>query len=48
VAFLLGTRDFNAAAKKYKLNNAKTWFGQKVSWFDPVRLKGARIGVIGQ
>ena len=48
VAFLLGTRDFNAAAKKYKLNNTKTWFGQRVSWFDPVRLKGARVGVIGQ
>ncbi len=48
VAFLLGTRDFTAAAKKYKLNNAKTWFGQKVSWFDPAKLKGARLGVIGQ
>jgi hypothetical protein len=48
VAFLLGTRDFTAASKKYKLNNTKTWFGQKVSWFDPARLKGARVGVIGQ
>ena len=48
VAFLLGTRDFPAAAKKYKLNNTKTWFGQKVSWFDPGKLKGARVGVIGQ
>jgi hypothetical protein len=48
VAVLLGTRDFPAAAKKCKLNNTKTWFGQKVSWFDPARLKGARVGVIGQ
>lgn len=48
VAFLLGTRDFNAAVKKYKLGGTKTWFGQKVGWIDPVRLKGARVGVIGQ
>ncbi|MFY9560748.1 MAG: VOC family protein [Terriglobales bacterium] len=48
VAYLLGTRDFSAATKKYKLNNTKTWFGQKVAWFDPARLKGARVGVIGQ
>jgi hypothetical protein len=48
VAFLLGTRDFVAASKKYKLNNTKTWFGQKVGWIDPARLKGARVGVIGQ
>jgi hypothetical protein len=48
VAVLLGTRDFATAAKKYKLNNTKTWFGQKVAWFDPAKLKGARVGVIGQ
>jgi hypothetical protein len=47
VAYLLGTRDFAAAAKKYKLNNTKTWFGQKVAWFDPAKMKGARVGVIG-
>jgi hypothetical protein len=48
VALLLGTRDFPAAAKKYKLTNTKTWFGQKVGWIDPGRLRGARVGVIGQ
>jgi hypothetical protein len=48
VAFLLGTRDFPTATKKYKLNNTKTWFGQKVAWFDPAKIKGARVGVIGQ
>jgi hypothetical protein len=48
VAYLLGTRDFAAAAKKYKLSGNKTWFGQKVAWFDPAKLKGARVGVIGQ
>ena len=48
VAYLLGTRDFNAATKKYKLSAAKTWFGQRVGWFDVAKLKGVRLGVIGQ
>lgn len=48
VAILLGTRDFAAATKKYKLSGTKTWFGQKVGWFDPGKLKGVRLGVIGQ
>lgn len=48
VAYLLGTRDFAAAAKKYKLSGNKTWFAQKVAWFDVGKLKGARLGVIGQ
>ncbi len=48
VAYLLGTRDFPAATKKYKLSGAKTWFGQKVAWFDAGKLKGVRLGVIGQ
>ena len=48
VAYLLATRDFAAAAKKYKLSGTKTWFGQKVAWFDAGKLKGVRLGVIGQ
>ncbi len=48
VAFLLAGRDFPAAVKKYKLAGTKTWFGQKVAWFDAGKLKGVRIGVIGQ
>jgi len=48
VAYLLATRDFSAASKKYKLSGGKTWFGQKVAWFDAGKLKGARLGVIGQ
>jgi len=48
VAILLNTRDFQAAVKKYKLSGTKTWFGQKVAWFDAGKLKGARVGVIGQ
>jgi hypothetical protein len=48
VAYLLATRDFPAAAKKYRLSGTKTWFGQKVAWFDVGKLKGVRLGVIGQ
>jgi len=48
VAYLLGTRDFAGAVKKYRLLGSKPWFGQKVAWFDPNRLKGVRLGVIGQ
>jgi hypothetical protein len=48
VAYLLGTRDFAAAVKKYKLSGNKTWFGQKVGWFDAGKLKGVRLAVIGE
>lgn len=48
VAYLLGTRDFAGATKKYKLSGNKLWFGQKVAWFDAGKLKGVRLGVIGQ
>ena len=48
VAFLLGTRDLAGATKKYRLSGAKMWFGQKVAWFDAGKLKGVRLGVIGQ
>jgi Glyoxalase-like domain len=48
VAYLLGTRDFAAADKKYKLTGTKIWFGQRVAWFDAGKLKGVRLGVIGQ
>ena len=48
VAYLLASRDFAAATKKYKLAGSKIWFGQKVAWFDAGKLKGVRLGVIGQ
>jgi hypothetical protein len=48
VAYLLNANDFAAAAKKYRLSGNKTWFGQKIGWFDEKRLNGVRLGVIGQ
>jgi hypothetical protein len=47
-AYLLATNDYNAANKKFKLSGAKPWFSQRVGWFDPNKLKGIRLGVIGQ
>ena len=48
VAYLLAPRDFAGAVKKYKLSGNKSWFGQKVVWFDAGKIKGVRLGVIGQ
>lgn len=48
VAYLLATQDLNAVVKKFHLSGTKTWFGQRVTWFDAKKLNGARIGVIGQ
>jgi len=48
VAYLLAARDFAGAVKKYKLSGNKSWFGQKVVWFDAGKIKGVRLGVIGQ
>ncbi len=48
IAYLLGTRDFTAASKKYKLSIGKPWFAQRVGWFDANKIKGVRLGVIGQ
>ncbi len=46
-AYLIATNDYNAAAKKYKLSNAKPWFSQRLGWFDQTKLKGVRLGVLG-
>ena len=48
VAILLIGKDFSGAVKKYKLSGNKVWFGQKVAWFDASKIKGVRLGVIGQ
>ena len=49
VAFLLATRDLPAATKKFHLAGGKSsWFGQKIAWFDAAKLKGVRLGALGQ
>jgi hypothetical protein len=46
VAILLGTSDLAAAKKRFGLLDGSPWFGRKVAWFPPTRLRGMRIGVI--
>jgi hypothetical protein len=47
VAFLLGVAS-NGVGKKFALTAGGTWFGKNVQWFDPDKLHGVRLGVIGQ
>jgi len=48
VAYLLGTSDFGAAAKKYSAGSETAWFGKKVAWFDERKVSGARLGVMSR
>lgn len=48
VAYLLATQDLNGVMKKFHLAGSRTWFGQRVTWFDAKKLNGVRLGVIGQ
>lgn len=48
IAYLLAANDYNATNKKFKLSGAKPWFSQRLGWFDQNKLKGIRLGVLGQ
>lgn len=46
-AFLIGTDNFEAAVERYKLVEERAWFDRRLAWFDPARLGGYRLGVVG-
>ncbi len=46
VAILLGTKDLEAACKRFGLKISENWFGHAMAWFDAEKLGGVRIGVI--
>jgi hypothetical protein len=46
-AFLIATRDFGTAQKRYNLVEPAEWFGWQIAWFDPAKLYGTRLGIIG-
>jgi hypothetical protein len=46
-AYCLGTADFEAACAQFDLAPTGHWFGRPVAWFDPNRLHGIRLGIIG-
>ncbi|HLI30468.1 MAG TPA: VOC family protein [Terriglobia bacterium] len=48
IGFLMGTSNFQATASRFSLPAAMQWFGWKVSWFDPHKLDGVRLGIIGR
>ena len=48
VALMLGTQDFDSAVGRFKLSQQTAWFGRRVAWFNGKRLRGAKLGVVGQ
>ena len=46
-AYLIGTTDMQAAGRQFDLLPPVAWFGRQVAWFDPARLNGVRLGLIG-
>lgn len=46
-AFLIGVNSFAAARQRFNLLETMDWFGRQVAWFDPVKLNGTWLGVIG-
>jgi hypothetical protein len=46
-AFLIGATDIEAAVERYRLVEERAWFDRRLAWFDPARLGGYRLGVVG-
>ena len=46
-AFLLKPKDFSQAMNEFGLKDRASWFSREVAWFDPDRLGGTRLGIIG-
>ncbi|HET7441482.1 MAG TPA: VOC family protein [Terriglobales bacterium] len=47
IGYVLGTQNFDKAAKRFHISYHITWFGQKFAWFDSKKLHGARIAIWG-
>ncbi len=47
-AFLIGTRDFRASAKKFALQETLRFAGRPVAWFSPSVFRGTRVGIIAE
>jgi hypothetical protein len=47
-AFLLGASDVDSAAQPSPLARPGSWFGRRITWFDPARLKGIRLGLVAE
>jgi hypothetical protein len=47
-AFLLGAADMDTVARRFPLAGPGSWFGRRVMWFDSIRLKGIRLGLVAE
>ncbi len=47
VAYLIGTRDFKKACTQIELDGSNSWFERRIVWFDPKKIQGVRLGLIG-
>jgi len=48
IGFLMSTSNFQATASHFSLPAATQWFNWKVSWFDPQKLDGVRLGIVAR
>lgn len=46
-AFLINTANFDEARRRFNLVAPRPWFDRQVAWFDPVKLQGIKLGVVG-
>ena len=46
IAYLIGTRNFDAACAQVELDGSDTWFERRIAWFDPRKIHGVRLGLI--
>lgn len=46
-AYLIGAADFGAACRQFPLTQSGRWFNRPVAWFDPAKLNGFTLGIIG-
>jgi hypothetical protein len=47
-AFLLASTDTDNVARRFSLPGRGAWFGRRIMWFDPARLKGIRLGLVAE
>ncbi len=46
-AYLIGTSNFDAARQQFDVTEPVDWFGRQAVWFNPDKLDGIRLGIVG-
>jgi hypothetical protein len=47
-AYLIRASHFESACQRFELSQPTAWFGQQVAWFNPDKLNGVKLGIIGR